>query len=82
MIYPATLASLPSSPFHVFAEYQGNRYYVRGAQTIAEAIAIRDRCAKDHPKVVFLAYIGRDGDMAIDGDWQAFAGPSAQADYS
>ncbi len=59
MIYPTTLASLPSSPFHVFAEYQGNRYYVRGVQTIAEAISIRDRCAKDHPKVVFLAFIGR-----------------------
>ena len=74
MIYPATLASLPSSPFHVFAEYQGNRYYVRGAQTIAEAIAIRDRCAKDHPKVVFFAFIGRDDDdIAIDGDWQTFS---------
>jgi len=73
MIYPATLASLPSSPFHVFAEYQGNRYYVRGAQAIAEAIAIRDRCAKDHPKVVFLAYIGGGGDIAIDGDWQTFS---------
>ena len=72
MIYPATLAGLPSSPFHVFAEYQGNRYYVRGAQTIAEAITIRDRYAKDHPKVVFLAFIGRDDDMAIDGDWQTF----------
>ena len=32
MIYPTTLASLPSSPFHVFAEYLGNRYYVRGVQ--------------------------------------------------
>ena len=73
MIYPTTLASLPRSPSHVFAEYQGNRYYVRGAQNIAEAIAIRDRYAKDHPKVVFLAYIGRDDDIVIDGDWQTFS---------
>jgi hypothetical protein len=69
MIYPATLASLPSSPFHILAEYQGNRYYVQGAQTIFEAITIRDRCSKDHPEVVFLAFIGT-GDLAIDGDWQ------------
>ena len=81
MIYPTTLASLPSSRFHVLAEHQGNRYYVQGTQTIAEAISIRDRCAKDHPKEVFLAFIGRDDDMAIDGDWQTFGGPSASADY-
>jgi hypothetical protein len=31
---------------------------------------IRDRCAKDHPKVVLLALIGRDDNVAIDGDWQ------------
>jgi hypothetical protein len=44
--------------------------YPATLQSITEAIAIRDCCAEDHPKVVFLAFIGRADDMVIDGDWQ------------